>query len=167
MVWTDCLLHIAATKKKERDMYMSFAIQCLQESIIGLGGYADEIAIFNKLNCDQSIVFESFGELIHKGLLSKEYYQGKGHKVLGRMKKGTNTFEPNPEVTNDTYNRSYLIAFTQFVNYENKLYPMPTNEFIFVGSYEAALEYARRIKRILDMDDTFQKTVFKIKRREM
>ena len=147
-------------------MYMSFAIQCLQESIIGLGGYADEIAIFNKLNCDQSIVFESFGELIHKGLLSKEYYQGKGHKVLGRMKKGTNTFEPNPEVTNDTYNRSYLIAFTQFVNYENKLYPMPGSNHIFVGEYKAALKRARQLKDILSKDEYFQKTVFKIRRQE-
>lgn len=147
-------------------MYMSFAIQCLQESIIGLGGYVDEIAIFIKLKCDQSVVFESFGELIHKGLLSKEYYQGKGHKVLGRMKKGTNAFESNPEVTNDTYSRSYLIAFTQFVNYEDKLYPMPGLNHIFVGEYKAALKHARQLKDILSKDECFHKTVFKIRRRE-
>ena len=33
---------------------MSFAIQCLQEGLIGHGGYVDEI--YNRLKCDQSIV---------------------------------------------------------------------------------------------------------------
>ena len=29
---------------------MSFAIQCLQEGLIGHGGYVDEIEIYNRLN---------------------------------------------------------------------------------------------------------------------
>lgn len=91
---------------------MSFAIQCLQEGFIGHGGYVDEIEIYNRLKYDQSIVFEAFGELIRDGLLSKEYYEGKGHKVLGKFAKSTNCFEINPEVKNDTYNRLYSLVFT-------------------------------------------------------
>lgn len=41
---------------------MSFAIQCLQEGLIGHCGYVDEIEIYNRLKCDQSIVFEAFRE---------------------------------------------------------------------------------------------------------
>ena len=126
---------------------MSFAIQCLQEGLIGHGGYVDEIEIYNRLKCDQSIVFEAFGELIRDGLLSKEYYEGKGHKVLGKFAKNTNCFEIDPEVKNDTYNRSYSL------------------EQIYVGSYKFSLKHAREIKKILATDKDFQKVIFKIRKR--
>ena len=143
---------------------MSFAIQCLQEGLIGHGGYVNEIEIYNRLKCDQSIVFEAFGELIRDGLLSKEYYEGKGHKVLGRFAKNTNSFEINPEVKNDTYDHSYLLTFTQIQVYEYKKYPFKVLEQIYVGSYKASLNYAREIKNILATDKDFQKVIFKIRK---
>ena len=145
---------------------MSFAIQCLQESIIGAGGYVSEINVYERLKCSQDIIFDAFGELIREGLLSKEYYEGKGHKVLGRFVKNTNSFEINPEVKNDTYDRSYLLAFTQIQVYEGKKYPFKALEQIYVGSYKASLNYAREIKNILSTDKDFQKVIFKIRKRD-
>ena len=142
---------------------MSFAIQCLQEGLIGHGGYVDEIEIYNRLKCDQSIVFEAFSELIHNGLLSKEYYEGKGHKVLGRFVKNTNCFEINPEVKNETYYRSYLLTFTQVQIYDGKEYSFKNIDQIFVGSYKLALNHAKEIKSILATDKEFQKVIFKIR----
>lgn len=145
---------------------MSYAIQCLQESIIGAGGYVSEINVYERLKCSQDIIFDAFGELIREGLLSKEYYEGKGHKVLGRFVKNTNSFEINPEVKNDTYDRSYLLAFTQILVYEGKKYPFKALEQIYVGSYKASLNYAREIKNILSTDKDFQKVIFKIRKRD-
>ena len=144
---------------------MSFAIQCLQESLIGHGGYVDEIEIYNRLKCDQSIVFEAFGELIRDGLLSKEYYEGKGHKVLGRFVRNTNSFEINPEVKNDTYNHSYLLVFKQIQIYEGKKYLFKALEQIYVGSYKSSLNHAKEIKNILATDKDIQKVIFKIRKR--
>ena len=142
---------------------MSFAIQCFQECLIAHGGYVEEIEIYNRLKCDQSIVFEAFSELIHNGLLSKEYYKGKGHKVLGRFVKNTNCFEINPDVKNDNYNHSYLLTFTQIQIYEGKEYSFENIDQIFVGSYELALNHAKEIKSILATDKEFQKVIFKIR----
>lgn len=142
---------------------MSFAIQCLQEGLIAHGGYVDEIEIYNRLKCDQSIVFEAFNELIHNGLLSKEYYEGKGHKVLGRFVKNTNCFEINPDVKNGNYNHSYLLTFTQIQIYEGKEYSFKNIDQIFVGSYELALNHAKEIQNILATDKEFQKVIFKIR----
>ena len=144
---------------------MSFAIQCLQESLIGHGGYVDEIEIYNRLKCDQSIVFEAFGELIRDGLLSKEYYEGKGHKVLGRFVRNTNSFEINPEVKNDTYSHSYLLVFKQIQIYEGKKYLFKALEQIYVGSYKSSLNHAKEIKNILATDKDIQKVIFKIRKR--
>lgn len=143
---------------------MSFEIQCLQEGLIAHGGYVDEIEIYNKLKCDQSIVFEAFSELIHNGLLSKEYYEGKGHKVLGRLVKNTNCFEINPDVKNDNYNHSYLLTFTQIQIYEGKEYSFKNIDQIFVGSYELALNHANEIKSIFATDKEFQKVIFRIRK---
>ena len=143
---------------------MSFAIQCLQESLIGHGGYVDEIEIYNRLKCDQSIVFEAFGELIRDGLLSKEYYEGKGHKVLGRFVRNTNSFEINPEVKNDTYNHSYSLVFKQIQIYEGKKYLLKALEQIYAGSYKSSLNHAREIKNILAADKDLQKVIFKIRK---
>lgn len=143
---------------------MSFAIQCLQEGLIAHGGCVDEIEIYNKLKCDQSIVFEAFSELIHNGLLSKEYYEGKGHKVLGRFVKNTNCFEINPDVKNDNYNHSYLLTFTQIQIYEGKEYSFKNIDQIFVGSYELALNHANEIKSIFATDKEFQKVIFRIRK---
>lgn len=145
---------------------MSFAIQCLQEGLIGHGGYVDEIEIYNRLKCDQSIVFEAFGELIRDGLLSKEYYEGKGHKVLGRFARNTNSFEINPEVKNDTYNHSYSLVFKQIHIYEGKKYLFKALEQIYVGSYKSSLNHAREIKNILATDKDFQKVIFKVRKRD-
>lgn len=145
---------------------MSFAIQCLQESLIGHGGYVDEIEIYNRLKCDQSIVFDAFGELIRDGLLSKEYYEGKGHKVLGRFVRNTNSFEINPEVKNDTYNHSYSLVFKQIQIYEGKKYLCKALEQIYVGSYKSSLNHAREIKNILATNKDIQKVIFKIRKRD-
>ena len=145
---------------------MSFAIQCLQESLIGHGDYVDEIEIYNRLKCEQSIVFEAFGELIRDGLLSKEYYEGKGHKVLGRFVRNTNSFEINPEVKNDTYNHSYSLVFKQIQIYEGKKYLFKALEQIYVGSYKSSLNHAREIKNILATDKDIRKVIFKIRKRD-
>lgn len=144
---------------------MNFAIQCLQEGLIGRGGYVDEIKIYNRLKCDQSIIFEAFGELIHDCLLSKEYYEGKGHKVLGRFIKNTNSFEINPEAKNDDYNHSYLLTFAQVQIHEGKECSFKALDQIFVGGYKAALNHVREIKIILATDKDFQKIIFKIRKR--
>ncbi len=72
---------MAKSLRKEIDL--SFAIQCIEENIIGKGGYADEIDIYNKFEIGRPYIFAAFHELISWKLLSKEYYEGKGHKVLG------------------------------------------------------------------------------------
>lgn len=112
--------------------------------------------------CDQSIVFAAFGELICDGLHCKEYYEGKGHKVLGRFVKNTNCFEINPEVKNDTYNRSYSLSFTHTQICKGKKYPFKALEQIYFGSYKFSLKYTREIKIILATDKDFQKVIFKI-----
>lgn len=145
---------------------MSFAVQCIQEGLISRGGYADEIEIYNRIKCDQSYVFEAFGLLIRDGLLSNEYYEGIGHKVLGRFVKNTNSFEINPDVKNDIYDRSYLLSFDYIRIYEGKKYSFKALDQIFVGGYKAALTHAREIKNILATDKDFQKVIFKIKRRD-
>ena len=134
---------------------MSFAIQCLQENIIGAGGYVDEIEIYNRIKCDQSIIFEAFGELIHNSLLSKEYYENKGHKVLGRFIGNTNSFEINPKVKNDKYETSYFIEFKKTICVENKKYILKLFNQIFVGDYEASLEHANKLKEILSKEPDF------------
>lgn len=145
---------------------MSFAVQCIQECLISRGGYVDEIDIYNRIKCDQSYVFEAFKLLILDGLLSGEYYEGKGHKVLGRFVKNTNSFEINPDVKNDIYDHSYLLTFEQIRIYEGKSYSFKALEQIFVGNYKAALTRAREIKNIIAADKDFQKVIFKIKRRD-
>lgn len=145
---------------------MSFAIQCLQESIIGTGGYVSEIYLYNRLKGNPDIIFEALGELIHNGFVSKEYYENKGHKVLGRFVKNTNSFEINPEIKNDSYNSSYLLTFTQIQIYEGKKYPFKALDQIYVGSYKTAMNHAREIKSIIATDKYFQKVIFKIRKRD-
>ena len=143
---------------------MSYAIQCIQECVIAAGGYVNEIEILNRLKCEPDIVFEAFDELIHNGLISKEYYNSKGHKVLGRPIKNTNSFEINPEVKNDIYSRSYLITFNQIVYYEKKRFSFKCLEQIFVGNYEDAINHVRKIKRTLETSEDLQKVVVKIRK---
>ena len=145
---------------------VSFAIQCLQESIIGAGGYVSEIYLYNRLKCNPDIIFEALGELIHNGFVSKEYYESKGHKVLGRFVNNTNSFEINSEIKNDSYNCSYLLTFTQIQIYEGKKYSFKALEQICVGSYKFSLKHAKEIKNILATDKDFQKVIFKIRKRD-
>ncbi len=145
---------------------MSFAVQCIQEGLIGHGGYVDEIEIYKKIKCSQSYVFEAFVLLIRDGLLSNEYYEGKGHKVLGRFVENTNSFEINPNVRNDAYDRSYLLTFDQIQTYDGKSYSFEALNQVFVGDYKAALSHAREIKNIIATDKDFKKVIFKIRRRD-
>ena len=128
---------------------MSFAIQCLQESLIGHSGYVDEIEIYNRIKCDQSIIFEAFSELIHKKLLSKEYFENKGHKVLGRFIGRTNSFEIDPKIKNDTYETSYFIEFKETVCVEDKKHILKIFNQIFVGDYKTSLKHAKKIGAII------------------
>ena len=143
---------------------MSFAIQSLQESIVATGGYVSEIDLYNRLKCEPGIILEALGELIHKGLVSKEYYEGKGHKVLGRFVGNTNLLEINPEIGNDSYNCSYLLTFTQVQIYEGKEYPFKALDQLFVGGYKGATDHAKEIKGILAADKDFQKVIYKIRK---
>ncbi len=131
---------------------MSYIVQCIQESIIGGGGYADEICLCNNLKCDHSYIFDAFKELISNNLLSKEYFEGKGHKVLGRMVKGTNAFEINPEVSNDEYDQSCSIIYNGIMVYEGKPYYLILEEETFVGSILEAEKHADELRKILSRD---------------
>ncbi len=145
---------------------MSYAVQCIEENIISAGGYANEIEIINGLKINQDYVFVAFFELMRDGFLSKEFYQNKGHKVLGRFIKGTNGFEINPEVEMDSYDRSYLLIFEDIVWHEGIKYIIPDLKQIFVGDYKGALAHAREIKKILANDKHSPNVIFKIKRLE-
>ena len=95
---------------------MNFAIQCLEESIIGSGGYHSELTPYKRGIHPLPILF-SFTELICRKLLSKEYYEDKGHKVLGKMIGNTNAFEVDPSKSVDPYKKdeTYKISFKIFV----------------------------------------------------
>ena len=139
---------------------MSYAIPCIQENILATGGYVSEVLVYDRLKCDPDYIFEAFLDLIHQGLLSKEYYQDKGHKVLGRLIAGTNAFEINPEIHNDPYEDSYLLEFTQIVVLEGKEHPFLALSQIYVGDEIEAVKHAEKIKAMLEKDTRFQKTSY-------
>lgn len=139
---------------------MSYAIQGVQENILATGGYVSEVLVYDHLKCDPDYIFEAFLDLIHQGLLSKEYYQDKGHKVLGRLIAGSNAFEINPEVHNDPYEDCYLLEFTQIVVLEGKEYPFLALSQIYVGDEIEAVKHSEKIKAMLEKDTRFQKTTY-------
>ena len=139
---------------------MSYAIPCIQENILATGGYVSEVLVYDRLKCDPDYIFEAFLDLIHQGLLSKEYYQNKGHKVLGRLIAGSNAFEINPEIHNDHYEDSYLLEFTQIVVLEGKEHPLLALSQIYVGDEIEAVKHAEKIKAMLEKDTRFQKTTY-------
>lgn len=139
---------------------MSYAIQGIQENILATGGYVSEVLAYDKLKCDPDFIFEAFLDLIHQGLLSKEYYQNKGHKVLGRLIAGTNAFEINPEVQNDPYEDCYLLEFAQIIVLEGEERPFLALSQIYVGDEIEAIKHAEKIKAMLEKDTRFQKTTY-------
>ena len=139
---------------------MSFAIPCIQENILATGGYVSEVLVYDRLKCDPDFIFEAFLDLIHQGLLSKEYYQDKGHKVLGRLIADTNAFEINPGIHNDPYEDSYLLEFTQIVVLEGKEHPFLAFSQIYVGDEIEAVKHAEKIKAMLEKDTRFQQTTY-------
>ena len=139
---------------------MSYAIPCIQENILATGGYVSEVLVYDRLKCDPDYIFEAFLDLIHQGLLSKEYYQDKGHKVLGRLIADTNAFEINPGIHNDPYEDSYLLEFTQIVVLEGKEHPFLALSQIYVGDEIEAVKHAEKIKAMLEKDTRFQKTTY-------
>ena len=139
---------------------MSYAIPCIQENILATGGYVSEVDAYDRLKCDPDFIFEAFLDLIHQGLLSKEYYQDKGHKVLGRLIADTNAFEINPGIHNDPYEDSYLLEFTQIVVLEGKEHPFLALSQIYVGDEIEAIKHAEKIKAMLEKDTRFQKTTY-------
>lgn len=139
---------------------MSYAISCIQENILATGGYVSEVLAYDKLKCDPDFIFEAFLDLIHQGLLSKEYYQNKGHKVLGRLIEGINAFEINPEIQNDPYEDCYLLEFTQIVILGGKEHPFLAFSQIYVGEEIKAIKHAEKIKAMLERDPRFQKTTY-------
>ena len=143
---------------------MSYIIQVIHEGIISTGGYASEIDISNKLTVDNDLIFDAFHELINKSLLSKEYYENKGHKVLGRFIKNTNSVEINPDITNDTYKHYYSISFTEIKIYEGNKYPIGSLEEIFIGGYSAMKKFTRDMKKILLKDKEIDEVVINIQR---
>lgn len=131
---------------------MNFAIQCLEESIIGSGGYHSELTPYKRGIHPLPILF-SFTELICKKLLSKEYYEDKGHKVLGKMIGNTNAFEVDPSKSVDPYkkNETYKISFTEKVTYLEKEITVVTYDILFVGSKTKADELkSEMLKMITD-----------------
>lgn len=141
---------------------MSYAIQCIQENILATGGYVSEVDVYDRLKCDPDPLFEAFLDLIHQGLLSKEYYQNKGHKVLGRLVTGTNAFEANPEVHNDNYEDCYQLEFTQLVVLEGEEHPFLALSQIYVGDEIEATKHAEKIKAMLERDSRSPKTTYTI-----
>lgn len=145
---------------------MSYAVQCIEENIISVGGYVSEIEMINRFKINQDYVFIAFFELMRDGFLSKEFYQNKGHKVLGRFIERINGFEINPEVEMSSYDCSYLLIFENIIYCEGKKYIIPDLKQIFVGDYKGALTQAREIKKILANDKNSPNVIFKIKRLE-
>lgn len=139
---------------------MSYAIQCIQENILATGGYVSEADAYDYLKCNPDYIFEAFLELIHQGLLSQEYYQNKGHKVLSWLIAGTNALEVNPEVQNDNYEGCYQLEFTQIVVLEGEEHPFLTFSQIYVGDEIEAVKHAEKIKAMLERDSRFQKTTY-------
>ena len=142
---------------------MSYAIQCLEEGIISKGGYIDELSLY-KRDIPSEVIIEVFQDLIVKGLLSKEYYQNKGHKVLGKMIANTNGFERDKTIKNDSYNSCYKIIFTHSFIFENKKYSLTGYTSYFVGDVLSAREYAKQIKKILKEDKEFPYVNYRIKK---
>ncbi len=148
---------------------MSYAVQCLQESIIAMGGYVDEIEICKKINFNRSYIFEAFNDLILHKLLSEEYFENKGHKVLGRFIENTNAFEINPDVKNDEYEESYLLTYTKtvLIESEGKEHSFKAKDEIFVGSYKGAKEHAIETKKILLFDKDVLEVTYSLRKNEM
>ena len=48
------------------------------------------------------------------------------------------------------------------IYYEHKRYIIDSFNQIFVGSYKAAMDHARELKKILELDKDHQKVVFNI-----
>ena len=143
---------------------MSYAIQCLQESIIGAGGYVSEINVYERLKCSQDIIFDAFGELIMKNLLSREFYENKGHKVLGKFIEGTNSFDLDPSIERDDYNHAFFLEFKQiYENDKGEKHSFNALDQVFVGSKEAAIEHANKLKEILSTDLDFPVVEYTIK----
>ena len=129
---------------------MNFAIQCLEESIIGSGGYQSELTPYKRGIHPLPILF-SFNELIHLKLLSKEYYEGKGHKVLGKMIDRTNSFEIDPSKSIDSYEKSdsYLISFMEKISFDDKEITFTAYDILFIGSKEKATELKDEMLKML------------------
>ena len=142
---------------------MSFAIQCMQESIIASGGYASELDPFSR-GIPVEYIIEAFNELIHKKLISEEYYEGKGHKVLVKMIGNTNSFEVDPSIKNDKYDESYKITFTEVTNFNGHEFSFVLLTRLFVGSKEKADEYANKFLQMIETFDPKPKVIKEIKK---
>lgn len=146
---------------------MSYAVQCLQESVIAIGGYADESEICKKINIKYSYIFEAFFDLISNKFISEEFYENKGHKVLARFIKNTNAFEIDPDVKNDDYDDSYLLTYkeTIFIESEAIEHTFVAKKEIFVGSLLGARKHALKMKEILLLDEDAKKITYSIRKR--
>lgn len=144
---------------------MSYAIQCLQEHIIGVGGYVNEVKLFNEFHMNESILFTAFGELIKRKFLSKEFFESKCHKVLGKFSNNSNTFEVNPNVTNDQYDELYSIEINQSYIFEDgKKYTFYGLKQLFVGTRKAAQEQAQELTKMLKADENFPFAYYRIRK---
>ena len=135
----------------------------MQESIIASGGYASELNPFSR-GIPVEYIIEAFNELIHKNLISEEYYEGKGHKVLGRMIGSTNSFEVDPSIKNDKYDESYEITFTEVMNFEGHDFSFTLLTRLFVGSKEKAEEYADKLFEMIETFEPKPKVIKEIKK---
>lgn len=145
---------------------MSYAVQNIENFIVGgiLGQYVDEIHICKICPYAPSYIFHAFLDLMRQGLISKEFYENKGHKLLGRYKENNpQIYEKNLDVENDAYQISYILIFQQILVHQGKKYVVSAYpKQVFVGTKKAAKKYAKQMKRILERDKDFQFVSYKI-----
>ena len=118
--------------------------------------------MYNKIKCDPNYILDAFDDLILNGLLSKEYYENKGHKVLGKIIESPISYEIIYDVKNDIYDSCYVLAGYDGSE-DDKWYYLSLYQ-IFVGSYKAAIEHVEEIKKMLAANKTYQDVVFEIKK---
>lgn len=130
---------------------MSYAVNAIQIGIISRGGYSSELEYIKKYKYEPAYVLSAFREFVHKGFLSKEFFEGKGHKVLGKTIQNSDDFEIDPDAKVESYKEAYSIKVDQGFIFKDdgKLYYADGYDQIYVGSKEGARNQAKQIKEVL------------------
>ena len=116
---------------------MSYAGQQIEYALVATE-YADEAIFLERYSklTDSSIVLESFGYFIKNGLMSKEYYYPKGHKVCAKFEGNTNKIvldhNKTKTIASDGINW-IIVRFFETIIYEEKTYKIDVYSLVFVG----------------------------------